>query len=131
MDNTWLPYSHENATEFIGSHVGDYIFKETIERAVPPTGRIFSFAGRSAGYIDRDIVVGYESSQGLRIQEALEKAAAKNSGQRDAALLAKSEVCGFLLVNDTDAVANSMNNNLNSWGLTILKKANGTTVLPC
>jgi hypothetical protein len=128
--NAWRIHGFQfsnNDAEFIGSHVGDFAFKETIEQAVPPNGQIFSFAGRASGYINRDIVVGYESSQGMRIQEALEKAATTNSGQRDAALLAKSAGCGFLMVNDADAVANSMNNDLSIWGLTVLRKANGTT----
>jgi hypothetical protein len=103
---------------FLASHVGDYALKSDIENAVPANARIFSFAGRAAAYIDRDIVVGYESTQGLRIQNAL------NSGQPDATQIAKSEGCRFLLVNDSDGV----NNYLREWPLTTLAKANGTTL---
>lgn len=118
----------EPEAAFIGSHVGDYAFREAIDRAVPPGGRIFSFAGRASAYLDRDIIVGYESTQGMRIQEALQAAAARNSGRRAAALEAKGAGCGFLLVNESDSVAADMKNNLNSWGLSAISKANGTTL---
>jgi hypothetical protein len=117
----------EPESDYIGRHVGDYALKDAIDRAVPAQGRIFSFAGRAAAYIDRDIVVGYESTQGLRIQEALEHAAAAHSGQRAAAMEAKSEGCDFLLVNDSDASAQDMRNDLTIWGLSEVAKANGTT----
>jgi hypothetical protein len=101
--------------------------KGAIEQALPQNSRLFSFAGRPAAYINRDIVVGYESTEGLRIQAALEKAAASNSNQREAALVAKSAGCGFLLVNDSDSVSANINSNLNTWGLAALAKTNGTT----
>ena len=116
----------EPESQFIASHVGDYALKDAIERTVPPGERIFSFAGRAQAYIERDIVVGYESSQGWRIQEALERAAAANSGRRAAALRAKSEGCGFLLVNDADTVARDIKQNMNDWGVTRVAEANGT-----
>jgi hypothetical protein len=118
----------EPESEYIGSHVGDYALKAAIERAVPEQGRLFSFAGRAAAYIDRDIVVGYESSQGMRIDETLQKAAAAHSGQRAAALEAKAAGVEFLLVNDLDGVSTDIKNNLNIWGLTEVAKANGTTL---
>ena len=113
---------------YIGRHVGDYALKDTIDRNVPGHTRIFSFAGRAAAYLDRDIVVGYESSQGLKIQNALQGAASAGSGERAAALLTKSEGCDFLLVNDSDAVADSMKKKTNVWGLSEVVKANGTTL---
>jgi hypothetical protein len=118
----------EPESAYIGSHVGDYALKAAIEGAVPVQGRVFSFAGRAAAYIDRDIVVGYESSQGMRIEEALQEAARANSGQRAAALEAKSEGVGFLLVNDSDGVSRDIKNNLSIWGVTKLAEANGTTL---
>jgi hypothetical protein len=118
----------EPESDYIGSHVGDYALKAAIERAVPEQGRLFSFAGRAAAYIDRDIVVGYESSQGMRIEESLQKAAAAHSGQRAAALEVKSAGVGFLLVNDSDGVSSDLKNNLNIWGVTEVAEANGTTL---
>jgi hypothetical protein len=118
----------EPESEYIGRHVGDYALKGAIESSVPLGGRIFSFAGRAAAYIDRDIVVGYESSEGMRIQEALDEAGAAHSGQRTAAIEAKSAGCGFLLVNDSDAPAQDMKNNLSVWGLTEVAEANGSTL---
>jgi len=109
----------EARSRYIASHVGDYALKGAIERAVGPHQRIFSFAGRAAAYIDRDIVVGYESSQGIRIQDALLK-----GGVREA----KSQGCDFLLVNDADAVANDIKQNMKRWGVTEVAKANGTTL---
>lgn len=118
----------EPESRFIASHVGDYALKAAIEQAVPVRARIFSSAGRAAAYIDRDIVVGYESSQGVLVQGTLENAAATNSGQRAAALKVKSLGLGYLLVNASDAVAENMKNHFSHWGLTKLAEANGTTL---
>jgi hypothetical protein len=115
----------EPEAEYIGSHVGDYALRDAIHSNVSEHSRIFSFAGRAAAYIDRDIVVGYESSQGMAIEEALQNAAAANSGQRKAALRAKSKGCDFLLVNDSDAAADNIKKYTSIWGLTELFKANG------
>jgi hypothetical protein len=115
-------------SDYISSHVGDYSLKPIFEKAVPPDGRIFSFAGRAAAYLDRDIVVGYESSQGLLIQETLQKAAAADSGQRAATLKVKSLGLGYLLVNTDDAVALNIKNHMRQWGLTTIAEKNGTTL---
>ena len=49
---------------FIAKTIGDYALKMPIERNVPRGERIFSFAGRPEAYIDRDIIVSYESTLG-------------------------------------------------------------------
>jgi hypothetical protein len=49
---------------FILKSVGDFVLKIPIELAVPPGERIFSFSGRPEAYIDRDIIVSYESTLG-------------------------------------------------------------------
>jgi hypothetical protein len=118
----------EPESAFIAAHVGDYALQDAIDRNMPPQSRIFSFAGRAAAYLDRDIVVGYESSRGMRIQEALLRAADRGSGRRDAALTAKGEGCDFLLVNDSDAAASDMKKNFTVWGLRELATANGITL---
>ena len=64
----------------------------------------------------------------MRLQEALQNAAAANSGQRTAALQAKSAGLGFLLVNGSDGAAENMKQHLNTWCLTVLAEANGTTL---
>ncbi len=110
----------EPESQYIGSHVGDYALKDAIVPTVPVGGKIFSFAGRAAAYIDRDIVVGYESSQGMRIQDALENG--------KSTLVAKSQGCDFLLVNDSDTIAADMKQNPKNWGVTELYKANGITL---
>src|ERR1035438_8460832 len=58
-------------TPYISNNVGDYALKMPIELHVPPGERIFSFAGRAQAYIDRDIVVSYESTLGNLAQDIL------------------------------------------------------------
>lgn len=115
----------ESETLYIGSHVGDYALREAIAADVPLQGRVFSFAGRAAAYLDRDIVVGYESTEGMRMQDALQHAATVGAGRREAAIAVRSAGCGFLLVNDSDSVAIDMKQNISLWGLTEVSKANG------
>jgi len=61
----------EPETDFLRRQLRDYPLKQAIEQAVPPGERVFSFAGRAEAYIDREIVVGYESAFGNRLQDAL------------------------------------------------------------
>ena len=56
---------------FMLNNIGDYALKMPIELHVPPGERIFSFAGRPEAYIDRDIVVSYESTLGNLAQDVL------------------------------------------------------------
>jgi hypothetical protein len=49
---------------YIQSNVGDYALKVPIELEVPRGERVFSFAGQPQAYLDRDIVVSYESTLG-------------------------------------------------------------------
>jgi hypothetical protein len=49
---------------YILKNIGDYALKVPIELAVPSGERIFSCAGRPDAYIDRDIIVSYESTLG-------------------------------------------------------------------
>jgi hypothetical protein len=57
--------------EFLLRHIPDYALKSVIEQATSPTDKIFSFASRATGYIDREIVVGYESNLGNMAQDIL------------------------------------------------------------
>ena len=118
----------EAVSHYIGNHVGDYALKSSIEQFVPPGQGIFSFAGRAAAYLDRNIVVGYESSLGLRVQEALQNAATSGTEQRAAALQAKAAGLGFLLVNQSDGVADDIKNHLSLWGVTKVAEENDTTL---
>jgi hypothetical protein len=56
---------------FIQHSIGDYALKGLIEQVVSPKEKIFSFAGRPEAYIDRHIVVGYESALGNLAQDML------------------------------------------------------------
>jgi hypothetical protein len=58
-------------TPFIRNNIGDFALKIPIELEVPRGQRIFSFSGRPEAYIDRDIVVAYESTLGNLGQEIL------------------------------------------------------------
>jgi hypothetical protein len=49
---------------FVLKNLPDYALKVPVELAVPKGERIFSFAGRPQAYIDRDIIVSYESTLG-------------------------------------------------------------------
>ena len=57
---------------YILRHLGDYAMKPAIDLNVPPGEKIFSFAGRPEAYIDRDIVIQYESNLGNLIQDILQ-----------------------------------------------------------
>jgi hypothetical protein len=61
---------------FILQRAGDLALKGRIEQAVPAGQKIFSFAGRPEAYIDRDIVVQYESTLGNLVQDILQAPAA-------------------------------------------------------
>ena len=56
---------------FILKNIGDYALKVPIELNVPRGERIFSFAGRPEAYIDRDIIISYESTLGNLAQDIL------------------------------------------------------------
>ncbi len=54
----------DSVTPYILKSIPDYALKIPIEQQVPRGERIFSFAGRPEAYIDRDIIVSYESTLG-------------------------------------------------------------------
>ncbi len=108
----------EPESAYIAAHIGDYTLKPAIEQAVPSGGRIFSFAGRPAAYIDRDIIVGYESSLGDQVSQLLERHA---TGE------VKALGIGYLWINDSDPLAASMRSDPASWGIRQLAESNGTT----
>ncbi len=110
---------------FLARHIPGYALRAAIERSVPPGQKLFSFAGRPEAYFDREIIVGYESSLGSRLERALRSAAAH--GARRAAT-SELKGCGiaFLLVDDADSAAQDMHQFANLWGITQLAEANGT-----
>ena len=108
----------EPESSYIAAHIGDYALKPAIEQAVPPGGRIFSFAGRPAAYLDRDIIVGYESSLGEQVSQLLQHHATRE---------VKALGIGYLWINDSDGLAAGMRSDPKSWGIRQLAEANGTT----
>ena len=61
----------EPVDRYILKNLPDYALKRPVEFYVSPGERVFSFAGRPDSYIDRDIVIGYESSLGNLVQDIL------------------------------------------------------------
>ena len=61
----------EPASRYILNSIGEYALKIPIELNVPPGERVFSFAGQPEGYLDRDIIVSYESTLGNLAQDIL------------------------------------------------------------
>jgi hypothetical protein len=51
---------------YLNQYLPDYWLKEALEKYVPKQERVFSLAGLPEAYIDRRIVVSYESAEGLR-----------------------------------------------------------------
>jgi hypothetical protein len=108
----------EPESAYIAAHIGDYALKAAIEQAVPKGGRIFSYAGRPAAYLDRDVIVGYESSLGEQVSQLLEQHATQE---------VKALGIGYLWLNDSDGLAPGMRSDPKSWGIRQLAEANGTT----
>jgi hypothetical protein len=54
----------EPETKYLAEHLKDYSMKAPLETLVPPKAKIFSLNSRAEAYLDRSIVVGYESSLG-------------------------------------------------------------------
>jgi hypothetical protein len=51
---------------YLHKYLPDYWLKEALEKNVPKDYKIFSLAGLPEAYIDRRIVVSYESAEGQR-----------------------------------------------------------------
>lgn len=64
-------FRQESVEPYILRNLPDYELKLQIERHVPAGQRIFSFAGRPDAYLDRDIVVSYESTLGNLVNDIL------------------------------------------------------------
>ena len=57
--------------EFLAERVPDYVFQAPLEKAVAPNEIVFSFAGRPQAYLNRKIIIGYESALGNWAQDVL------------------------------------------------------------
>jgi len=93
---------------YIRRYVPDYWLKEVIEVNVPKRQKVFSLSTRPEAYIDRRIVVGYESAEGMAIQRGADP---RRYGVQ------------FLLLGDRDIKENWKN-----LTLSIVYKGNGTTL---
>lgn len=102
---------------YLQRFIPDYWIKAAIEKYVAKSQTIFSFDTRPDAYLDRRIVVGYESSEGSRIGEALSRGESPKRYGID-----------FVLVNDRDFTSEAIKDNAKSIGLTALEQRNGTTL---
>ena len=50
--------------KYLEKHLQDYLMKPALEALVPPRANVFSLDSRAEAYLDRTIVVGYESALG-------------------------------------------------------------------
>jgi hypothetical protein len=96
---------------YIRRFVPDYGLKKIVEEYIPKDKQIFSFATRPEAYLDRRIIVGYESAGGTKIAETIRQGA-------------KPPV-DFVLVNDRDFSSAAIKNNTN---LAPVSESNGTTL---
>ena len=86
---------------------------------MPEHQTIFSFGTRPEAYLDRRILVGYESSLGDRARQLI--------WARKIADL-KPMGIDFLLLNDTDFGIADIEKKMRSFGLSLLEKRNGTSL---
>jgi hypothetical protein len=54
----------ESEAKYLEEHLRDYSMKSALETLVPPSAKVFSLDSRAEAYLDRTIVVGYESALG-------------------------------------------------------------------
>jgi hypothetical protein len=64
-------FRKQAADTYLHKWLSDSMLKTAIEAFVPVGQKVFSFAGRPESYIDRDIVVSYESTLGNLANDAL------------------------------------------------------------
>jgi hypothetical protein len=61
----------EPETKYLEEHLKDWSVKSALETLVPPRAKVFSQDSRAEAYLDRTIVVGYESALGNLAQDLL------------------------------------------------------------
>ncbi|HJZ96106.1 MAG TPA: discoidin domain-containing protein [Candidatus Solibacter sp.] len=57
--------------QYMNKLLSDWMLKTPIEVSVPPGQKVFTFAGRPEAYIDRDLIVSYESTLGNLVHDIL------------------------------------------------------------
>lgn len=110
----------EPEDHFLRRRLPDYNLKPAIDQSVPPEATIFSFSTRPEAYLGRTILVGYESVEGRRIQDALLQGWGADELKR--------EGIGFVLINDTDPIASEFKQHSTKFGVTALMESHGTTL---
>lgn len=100
---------------YIRRYVPDYPVKELLAKYTPKDQKIFSFRTLPAAYLNRTVVVGYESAAGTAIAENLAKGKSpKPFGIR------------YLLVSENDPNFAAIKQNMNSMRLSLLEQRNGS-----
>lgn len=115
----------EPEPKFLQKRLGDYAWKEPVERLVPATARVYTDAGRPEAYIHRALVVSYESSQGYEVQRSLGVCLANPALRAPSMKKIKGLGISYLLINDSDEVAADLKNYSRFWNITLLAEVNG------
>ncbi len=115
----------EPEAQFLKSRLGDYAWKEPIERLVPANALIYTDAGRPEAYIHRTLIVSYESTLGFQAQQTL-WAPLANPAMRGASTQKLKELgFSYLLVNNSNPAAADLKAHSDLWGIRLLEEANG------
>lgn len=96
---------------YVRRFVPDYWLKGPIEKYVSKNQKIFSFSTLPEAYLNRTIIIGYESVEGMKASED-----------------PKRYGINFMVVNDRDFNSAAIKKNANSLRLTALEQRNGTTL---
>jgi hypothetical protein len=86
---------------------------------VPAGQKIFTFATRPEAYLNRWIVVGYESANGARMAQEL--------GRGERRTVDRSGIC-YLLVNDSDIQRSDIEKNISILRLSLIETRDGTSL---
>jgi hypothetical protein len=116
----------EPESAFIERHFPAYALKPILEQRVSKSQRIFSFATRTEAYFACTIVVGYESAEGLEMQQRLFDALDHPELRRQATATLKERNIEFLLIDQTDLIAGDLEQHSSQWGVSLLAEAGGT-----
>jgi hypothetical protein len=115
----------EPEPKFLQRRLGDYAWKEPIERLVPPGARIFTDAGRPEAYIHRELIVSYESLLGYEAEQALAAPLANPLLRTSSTQKLKRLGFSYVLLNDTNPLAADLRNHWTFWRAVPLAAING------
>ena len=115
----------EPEAAFLRRRLPGYAMQSTIEQIVPKPEKILSFSTRPEAYIDRTVLVGYESAEAFALEKALVSARAPEDARQAAEELRRHGV-RFLWVDRDDPASAELSHDSNFFGLAFVKEADGT-----